>query len=184
VIHSSKKETNSFHFQHYLSMARQQPKLPIKSFEYSELIENFLYLGSSQTSKNLDGLHSLNITHIVNLAGKCHYPSEFTYGTFHIEDGLSKIKCEKNLPLILQFIDQARQEKSSNRVLIHCRGGISRTPFIAIAYLIHSMNMILIDAFNLVKNCRPQIHIHEEHCKILLDLDKSNSCTLEFLMNK
>jgi hypothetical protein len=165
-------------------MARQQVKLPIKSFEYSELIENFLYLGSSQTSKNLDGLHSLNITHIVNLAGKCHYPSEFTYGVFHIEDGLSKIKCEKNLPLILQFIDKARQEKSSNRVLIHCRGGISRTPFIAIIYLIHSMNMTLIDAFNLVKKCRLQMHIHEEHCKILLDSDKSNNCTLEYLMNK
>jgi protein-tyrosine phosphatase len=164
-------------------MARQQTKLPIKSFEYSELIENFLYLGSSQTSKNLDGLRSLNITHIVNLAGKCHYPSEFTYGVFHIEDGLSKTKCEKNLPLILQFIDQARQEKPSNRVLIHCRAGMSRTPFIAIVYLMHSMNMTLIDAFNLVKKCRPQIRIHEEHCQILLDRDKSNSTTLEFLMN-
>jgi hypothetical protein len=164
-------------------MAVLRFKLPIKSFEYSELIENFLYLGSSQTSRNIDGLHSLNITHIVNLAGKCHYPSEFTYGIFHIEDGLSKTKCEKNLPLILQFIDQARQEKSSNRVLIHCRAGMSRTPFIAIVYLMHSMKMSLIDAFNLVKKCRPQIHIHEEHCKTLLDLDKSNSCTLEFLMN-
>lgn len=164
-------------------MARQQSRLPIKSFEYSELIENFLYLGSNQTSKNLDGLRSLNITHIVNLAGKCHYPSEFTYGIFHIEDGLSKTKCEKNLPLILQFIDQVHQEKSSNRVLIHCRAGMSRTPFIAIVYLMHSMNISLIDAFNLVKKCRPQIHIHEEHCKILLDLDKSNSCTLEMLMN-
>lgn len=165
-------------------MARQQPKSSIKSFEYSELIENFLYLGSSQTSKNLDGLRSLNITHIVNLAGKCYYPSEFTYGTFHIEDGLSKTKCDTKLPLILQFIDKIRQEKSSNRVLIHCRAGMSRTPFITIAYLMHSMNMTLIDAFNLVKTCRPQIRIHEEHCKRLLDLDKSNnSCTLDFLMN-
>ncbi len=178
------KGLHTFYFHHYFSMARQQSKLPIKSFEYTELIENFLYLGSSQTSKNLDGLHSLNITHIVNLAGKCHYPSEFTYGIFHIEDGLSKTKFEKNLPLILQFIDQARQEKSSNRVLIHCRGGISRTPFIAIIYLIHSMNMSLIDAYNLVKKHRPQIHIHEEHCKILLDYDQSNSCTLDILMNK
>ncbi|CAF1080265.1 unnamed protein product [Rotaria magnacalcarata] len=165
-------------------MASHQSKLPIKSFDYSELLENFLYLGSSQTSKNLEGLHSLNITHIVNLAGKCHYPSEFTYGVFHINDGVSKNKCEKNLPLILEFIDQARREKHSHRVLIHCRGGMSRTPFIAIVYLMHSANMSLIEAFNLVKNCRPQIHIHEEHCKALIELDKSNSCTLDFLMNK
>ena len=158
--------------------------LPIKSFDYTELIENFLYLGSSQTSKNIDGLRSLQITHIVNLAGKCHYPSEFTYGIFHIEDGLSKNKLDKNLPLILQFIDQARQGNSSHRVLIHCRGGISRTPFIAILYLMHSMNMPLIDAFNRVKTARSQTRIHEEHCKILLDLDPSNSCTLDRLMNR
>ncbi|UJR27830.1 hypothetical protein I4U23_009098 [Adineta vaga] len=165
-------------------MARQQSKKPIKSFEYSELINNFLYLGSSQTSKNLEGLHSLNITHIVNLAGKCHHPSDFTYGTFHIEDGASKVKCERNLPLILQFIDQARLEKSTNRVLIHCRAGMSRTPFIAIAYLMHSTNMSLMEAYTSVKKCRPQIRIHEEHCKTLLDLDKSNNCTLEFLMSE
>ncbi|CAF1147448.1 unnamed protein product [Adineta ricciae] len=163
---------------------QQQSKSSIKSFEYSELIDNFLYLGSSQTSKNLTGLHSLNITHIVNLAGKCHYPSEFTYGTFHIEDGVSKHKCERNLPLILQFIDQARHEKSTNRVLIHCRAGMSRTPFIAIVYLMHSTNMSLMDAHQLVKRCRPQIRIHEEHCKTLLEMDKSNSCTLEYLMNE
>ena len=161
-------------------------KLPIKSFEYSELIENFLYLGSSQTSKNLDGLRSLNITHIVNLAGKCHYPSEFTYGVFHIDDGSSEIesKCEKKWPLIIHFIDQVHQEKSSNRILIHCRGGMSRTPFIAILYLMHSMNMTLVDAYNLVKKSRPQIHMHKEFCKILLGHDKSNSCTFEFLINK
>lgn len=164
-------------------MARSLAQLPIKSFDYTELIDNFLYLGSSQTSKNLDGLRSLHITHIVNLAGKCHYPSEFTYGVFHIEDGLSNSKLNKNLPLILQFIDQARQEKSSNRVLIHCRGGISRTPFIAIVYLMHSLNMPLIEAFNRVKTVRSQAHIHEEHCKILLELDKSNSCTLDWLIN-
>src|ERR1700722_14399596 len=123
----------------------------IKSFEYSELIDDFLYLGSSQTSKHLDGLHSLKITHIVNLAGKCYFPSEFTYGLFHIDDGpsLSIDKYNKQLPLILKFIDQARIEKNT-RVLIHCQAGLSRTPFIAIIYLIHSMNMSLIDAFKYV----------------------------------
>lgn len=163
-------------------MARPSARLPIKSFEYAELLEGFLYLGSSQTSKHLDGLRSLGITHIVNLAGKCHHPADFVYGTYHIEDGVSKSKCEKNLPLILQFIDQARREKATNRVLIHCRAGMSRTPFVAIAYLMHASNMPLIDAFELVKKCRPQIRIHEEHCRTLLSMDPSNSCTLEYLL--
>lgn len=166
-------------------MATRQPtKVSIKSFEYTELIDNCLYLGSSQTSKSLDGLHSLKITHIVNLAGQCHYPSEFIYGKFHIEDGYSKTKLDKNLPLIYDFIDRARKDNQSNRILIHCQGGISRTPFIAIMYLMHAENMSLFDAFNLVKSRRKQIRINPEHCKVLLEHDQSNSCSLEYLLNQ
>lgn len=168
----------------FLEMASQPVKLRIKSFDYSELLDGFLYLGGSQTSKNLDGLRALHITHIVNLAGKCHYPSEFAYGVFHIEDGLSKEKCAKHLPLILEFIDQARQERSSNRILIHCRAGLSRTPFVALAYLMHAREMTLLDAYQLVKQRRPQIQIHEEHCKTLLALDTAQSCTLEDLRRR
>lgn len=165
-------------------MATKSNKIIIKSFDYSELIENFLYLGGSQTSKNLDGLRALKITHIVNLAGKCHYPSEFTYGVFHIEDGLSKTKVEKNLPLILQFLDEIREKNSSNRVLIHCRAGLSRTPFVAIAYLMHWRSISLLDAYRQVKQCRTQMRIHEEHLKILLERDQFSSCTIEDLLKE
>lgn len=154
----------------------------IKSFEYSELIDNFLYLGSSQTSKNLEGLKSLKITHIINLAGKCQYPSDFIYGVFHIQDGSKIDQTEEKLKSIVEFINKARHS-SSNRVLIHCRAGMSRTPFVAIFYLITTMNINLTDAFNLVKTRRPQIKINEEFCKLLLKFDTSNSCTLEYLLN-
>jgi protein-tyrosine phosphatase len=165
-------------------MANRKTCQTIKSFDYSELHENFLYLGSRQTSKNLDGLRSLQITHIVNLAGKCHYPSEFTYGMFHIEDGSSASKIDKNLPLILQFIDRARQNSPSNRVLIHCRAGLSRTPFIAVAYLMHWQHLTLLDAFDRVKTCRTQMRVHDEHLKVLLTLDDVHSCTLDELRRR
>ena len=151
----------------------------IKSFEYSELEKDFLYLGSNQTSKHLEGLRSLKISHIVNLAGRCHFPSEFVYGIFHIEDGVSESKREKNLPLIFEFIDRARNENPSNRVLIHCRAGISRTAFVAVAYLIHSRSICLNDAFNMVKQIRPQIRIHKEHWQFLLTFNTLSNSTVE-----
>lgn len=153
-------------------MASRISKVPIKSFDYSEIEKDFLYLGSHQTSKNLDGLRSLKISHIVNLAGRCHFPSEFEYGIFHIEDGPSESKRESNLPLILDFIDRARRENSSNRVLIHCRAGMSRTPFVAAAYLMHSRSMSLTEALALVKQCRPQIRIHPEHLEFLSSFEQ------------
>lgn len=54
-----------------------------------------------------------------------------------------------------QFIDEARRKKCN--ILIHCLAGISRSPAVAIAYLMKVNSLRLQDAYNLVKQCRPQI---------------------------
>ncbi|CAF1257200.1 unnamed protein product [Didymodactylos carnosus] len=166
---------------------------PLK-FDCSELIKDFLYLGSAPTSKNINGLKTLNITHIVNLAGKCHFPSDFIYGEFHIPDrSESTEKFDEHLEPLLKFIDEARTTPGHNsRVLVHCQGGISRTPTIAIIYLMHSLHMTLNDAFQLVQEKRPNMRPNTDHLKKLLKVEQSmfgkNSISEEalqtFLVNK
>lgn len=54
-----------------------------------------------------------------------------------------------------QFIEEARRKKCN--ILVHCLAGVSRSPTFAIAYLMRVNSLSLQDAFNLVKQCRPQI---------------------------
>lgn len=53
------------------------------------------------------------------------------------------------------FIEEARRNKCN--ILIHCKAGISRSPTIAIAYLMKWKRLHLQDAYDFVKRCRPQI---------------------------
>lgn len=53
------------------------------------------------------------------------------------------------------FIEEARRNKCN--ILVHCKAGISRSPTIAIAYLMKWKQLHLQDAYDFVKRCRPQI---------------------------
>lgn len=66
------------------------------------------------------------------------------------EQLLGKVFEEAN-----NFIEEARRNKCN--ILIHCNAGISRSPTIAIAYLMKWKRLHLQDAYNFVKRCRPQI---------------------------
>ena len=55
------------------------------------------------------------------------------------------------------FLDEARQSSEGGAVLVHCHAGVSRSPTIAIAYLMHHARLSLVDAYTLVKQRRPII---------------------------
>lgn len=82
------------------------------------------------------------------------------------EQNLSKFFDEAH-----QFIDDARRKKCN--VLIHCLAGISRSPTIAIAYLMRVNSLRLQDAYNLVKQCRPQMDPNLSFVSQLMVYEKS-----------
>jgi len=55
----------------------------------------------------------------------------------------------------LSISDLARENKSS--VLIHCQGGVSRSPTVVISYLMHLNKLSLTEAYQYVKEKRPCI---------------------------
>ncbi len=125
------------------------------SGDISEILTN-LYLGSAKASRSLDLLTSNGITHIVNIAGRQHFPGQFIYKRVHFEDVKEFDEVEK-LREIFSWLDTVLLSDTKFKVLVQCMGGISRSASVAIGYLVWSKKFKLDEAVAFVRNRRPQI---------------------------
>lgn len=124
------------------------------SGDISEIHSN-LFLGSAKASKNLNLLTSHGITHIVNIAGRQHFPDQFVYKRVHFEDIEEFDEVEK-LREIFSWLDTVLTDAKC-KVLVHCMGGISRSASVVIGYLIWSKRFKLDESVAFVKSRRPQL---------------------------
>ncbi|KAG6509920.1 protein-tyrosine-phosphatase IBR5-like [Zingiber officinale] len=118
----------------------------------SEILKDFLYLGSYDNASRGEILKALGITHILNTVPACQnlYKNSFTY---HCLKDDTVIQFDE----AIQFLDQC--EKGKARVLVHCMLGKNRSPAIVIAYLMKSKGWRLIQSSQWVKERRPVIEL-------------------------
>ena len=116
----------------------------------------FLVLGNMRDAGDTETLARLGVDHVLNVTAvsPAYTPApHLTYKQLHAADnGLQNIK--QYFDEAFQFIDATRA--SGGSVLIHCQAGVSRSPTIAIAYLIKYFPMSIGDAYKFVK-CRRSI---------------------------
>merc|ERR1712088_479161 len=114
----------------------------------------FLFLGNMKDASDANGLTRLGVDHVLNVTAvsPTYDMSEtITYKQLHAADnGYQNLK--QYFEEAFDFIDLARSRGGS--VLIHCQAGVSRSPTIAVAYLIKQFPMSLVDAYKFVKNRR------------------------------
>ncbi len=103
----------------------------------SEVIDNFLYLGSDLVAKDAQMLGKIGITHVVNCARG--YSEDYLqekgvkYKSYHLKDHVREdIACI--FYDAIQFIQQAREQ--GGKVYVHCVQGISRSATVCCAYKI------------------------------------------------
>ncbi|KAM9528360.1 uncharacterized protein ACWYII_041055 [Salvelinus alpinus] len=120
------------------------------------LILPHLYLGA-ETDVTQDCLGARGISYVLSVSRYSPQPTflpRSQYLRIPIEDSL-RDDLLPHIPEALHFIDGAMS--SGGSVLVHCAAGISRSPALAVAYIMYNLGMDLDHAYRFVKERRPSI---------------------------
>lgn len=115
----------------------------------SEILPGRVWLGSFDNASRVELLKAMGITHILNCVCNCQplYKNSFVYHTVS--------SSPPNFDECGEFLESVLSSKAENRVLIHCMTGASRSPSVAVAFLMRHRGWSLVDSFKWVKDRRP-----------------------------
>jgi len=140
----------------------------------------FLYLGSQEDALSTKVMQDNHITHVINVS-TTGQKAPFLDGK---DDEhflrIPVIDClnAQLLPYFDQaysFIEKARQD--NGRVFIHCLAGISRSPALAMAYIMRHLNLSADDAYRYIKARRSYISPNFNFLGQLYEYERSLSST-------
>ncbi|RHY28484.1 hypothetical protein DYB32_005942 [Aphanomyces invadans] len=133
---------------------------PTKTMDFTNVcsqVTDFLFVGGASVASQRDVLEQHGITHVINCAATVtpnYFPHVFDYYRLRLRDHATQ-DIHQHFYSIFQFIDMARSRHG--KVFIHCVKGISRSPAMAIAYLMAREQLGLYPALELVRSSRPVI---------------------------
>ena len=136
-------------------------------------VADFLFLGNMNDAANAESLTALGIDHVLNVTAvepSYTMSNNITYKQLHAADNGSQ-NIKQHFNEAFRFIDAAK--KSGGSVLIHCQAGVSRSPTIAIAYLIKYFSMKMLDAYQFIKIRRTIISPNLNFMGQLLEFEQS-----------
>lgn len=150
---------------------------PSPHSQYPVQVMPYLYLGNAQNSADLNQLKTFGIKYILNVTpnvpNKFEMDSDFKYLQIPVADQLSQ-NLSAFFPQAIAFIDEARENKCG--VLVHCLAGISRSVTVTCAYLMQKQHISLNQAYDHVKQCKPNVSPNFNFLGQLLEFEKSILC--------
>ncbi|KAL5105440.1 Sentrin-specific protease 7 [Taenia crassiceps] len=151
-----------------LSPASTQPPRPASTVSAALSAEAFesplptavmphLLIGCQADAMSAKVCAEFGVTHVINVSADGETsphvpPSRFLRIPIHDNGRADMVPYFERA---FAFLDSAKD--CSGRVLIHCFAGISRSPTLAIAYLMHDQRITFDEAYNRVKAMRPKI---------------------------
>ncbi|KAE8075601.1 hypothetical protein FH972_014297 [Carpinus fangiana] len=138
---------------HRIPATSEKSSIQVSAFP-SEILPEFLYLGSYDNASRSELLKTQGISRVLNTVPACQnlYKNSFTYHC---------LQDDKTLPFddAIQFLEQCERDKA--RVLVHCMSGKNRSPAIVMAYLMKSKGWRLAQGYQWVKERRPSVELSE-----------------------
>ncbi|KAK1568688.1 hypothetical protein Q3G72_027553 [Acer saccharum] len=135
------------------SSSEKTATLQVSAFP-SEILPEFLYLGSYDNASRSELLKTQGITRVLNTVPSCQnlYKNSFTYHC---------LQDDKTLQFddAIQFLEQCERDRA--RVLVHCMSGKNRSPAIVIAYLMKRKGWRLPQSYQWVKERRPTVELSQ-----------------------
>lgn len=133
-----------------------QPCLPVANVGPTKILP-FLYLGSQHDALRQDIMQKNGINYLLNVSNCCPKPN-FIQDSHFLRIPVSDNYNDKLLPFFYEAFQFLEKVRSANGcVLVHCLAGISRSPTLAIAYLMGYLGMSTDEAYKYVKDKRPTI---------------------------
>ncbi|KAH7533406.1 protein-tyrosine-phosphatase IBR5 isoform X2 [Ziziphus jujuba] len=150
---------------HRIPASSEKTSIQVSAFP-SEILPEFLYLGSYDNASRSELLKTQGISRVLNTVPACQnlYKNSFTYHC---------LQYDKILPFddANKFLEQCEQDKA--RVLVHCMSGKNRSPAIVIAYLMKSKGWRLAQSYQWVKERRPSVDLTEAVYQQLQEYEKN-----------
>ncbi|GAV62418.1 DSPc domain-containing protein [Cephalotus follicularis] len=159
---------------HRIPQSSEKSSLHVSAFP-SEILPDFLFLGSYDNASRSELLKTQGISRVLNTVPSCQnlYKNSFTYHC---------LQDDKSLPFddANNFLEQCERDKA--RVLVHCMSGKNRSPAIVIAYLMKNKGWRLAQSYQWVKERRPPVELtqavyqqlQEYEQKIFGSIDSTN----------
>ncbi|CAF2711311.1 unnamed protein product [Rotaria sp. Silwood2] len=121
----------------------------------SVVLDNQLYLGTGHQATNWKVVRDLKITHIINISveHQCVFVDKIKYLYIELEDK-EDVLLKDRFDETIRFMNMAFQNPS-NRILVHCNLGISRSSTLILAYLMKTYNATLNEAYKFLRHRRP-----------------------------
>ncbi|VDK69519.1 unnamed protein product [Litomosoides sigmodontis] len=148
----------------------------------------FLYLGSQQDAMDSTLLSKYGIKYVINLSVNCPEPDSLKQEGHFMRIPVNDTYQAKLLPHFedaFKFLDKVCERGSV--ALVHCLAGISRSPTLAIAYMMRRNNWTSEQAYRYVKERRPSISPNFNFMGQLLEyearLREKNSLSLSSKFN-
>lgn len=121
-----------------------------------------LFLTSTVGASQKEEMMNLGVTHILIPATlgiqnvQIRFPDTFTYKQFDLKD-TEDANISQFFADTFEWIDGVLQD-GSNKVLVHCARGASRSGAFVIGYVMHHCNMQYEDALEFVRGIRQYVH--------------------------